>query len=187
MSVSVLGGGIGGLSTLYYLSLRPNIVGKQVKLYEKSSRFGGWIHSKKHENNIIFDTGPRSLRPFGRVGATTLQLLEDIGLEESIVPVHKTHVAAKNRMIFAKNQLCLLPNGPAGLFKKIPPFSKPLFFAGLKDIFTGRSKTQLEDESMYDFFERRFGKEIAEYVISPVLCGICAGKNHKNVFITTQS
>lgn len=175
MSVSVLGGGIGGLSTLHFLSLRQNIC-KQIKLYEKSSRFGGWIYSKKNnESNVVFETGPRSLRPVGNPGATTLELIEALGIKESVVPVHRSHVAAKNRMIFAKNELCLLPNGPGGLFKKMPPFSKPLFMAGLRDIFTGRSKTPLEDESIYDFFNRRFGKELADYVISPIICGICAG------------
>lgn len=179
MNVTVLGGGIGGLSSLYYLSLRQNIAGK-IKLFEGSSRFGGWIYSKRHDD-VVFESGPRSLRPVGNVGATTLELLENLGMQESVVPVHRSHAAAKNRMIYAKNQLCLLPNGPAGIFKKIPPFSRPLLFAGLKDIFTGRSKTPLEDESLYDFFERRFGKELADYVISPVICGICAGRKLFNL------
>lgn len=175
MSLSVLGGGIGGLSALYYLSLRQNL-SRQIKLYEASSRFGGWIYSKEHKDTgVFFETGPRSLRPVGNAGLTSLELIEKLGIEEKVVPVHRSHVAAKNRMIFAKNQVCLMPNGPAGIFKKIPPFSLPLVFAGLKDIFTGKSKTPIEDESIYDFVARRFGKEVAEYAISPVICGICAG------------
>lgn len=181
MSVSILGGGIGGLSSLHFLSLRQNI-GRQIKLYEKAARFGGWIYSKRNnESDVVFETGPRSLRPVGDAGLTTLDLIEKLGIKESVVPVHKTHVAAKNRMVFAKNQLCLLPNGPVGFFKTMPPFSRPLLFAGLRDIFTGHSKTPLEDESIYDFFNRRFGSELADYVISPIICGICAGnKIHFN-------
>jgi oxygen-dependent protoporphyrinogen oxidase len=68
-----------------------------------------------------------------------------------------------------------MPNGPGGIFKTLPPFSKPLIFAGLKDIFTGKSKVPIEDESIYDFVARRLGKEVADYAISPVICGICAG------------
>jgi oxygen-dependent protoporphyrinogen oxidase len=106
---------------------------------------------------------------------TTLELIEKLGIEETVVPVHKSHIAAKNRMVFAKNQLCMMPNGPGGIFKTIPPFTKPLFYAGIKDLFTGKSKVPLEDESLYDFVARRFGEEIAQYAISPVICGICAG------------
>jgi protoporphyrinogen/coproporphyrinogen III oxidase len=105
----------------------------------------------------------------------TLELIESLGISDMVIPVHRSHVAAKNRMVYAKNQLCMLPNGPSGIFKTIPPFSKPLFFAGIKDIFTGKSKTPLRDESLYDFVERRFGREIADFAISPVVCGICAG------------
>jgi protoporphyrinogen/coproporphyrinogen III oxidase len=174
MSVSVLGGGIGGLSAAYYLSLSQNI-SQQIKLYEASARFGGWIYSKKIRDGIVFETGPRSLRPVGEVGLTSLDLIEKLGMKSDVLPVHKTHVAAKNRMIFAKDQLCKLPNSFGMVLKTIPPFSKPLMFAGLKDLFTGRSKTRLEDETIYDFFARRFGTEVAKYVISPVICGICAG------------
>lgn len=174
MSVTVLGGGVGGLSALYFLSLRQNV--QRVNLFEASTRFGGWVKSSKNsETGVVFETGPRSLRPKGLAGATTLELIDSLGISDKVVPVHRSHVAAKNRMIFAKNQLCLMPNSPGGIFKTIPPFSKPLFYAGIKDLFTRKSKVPIEDESIYSFVERRFGKEIADYAISPVICGICAG------------
>ena len=107
MTLTVLGGGIGGLSTLYFLSLRQNL-SRQIKLYEASSRYGGWVHSKSHEETgVVFETGPRSLRPVGDQGLTSLELIEKLGLEDKVVPVHRSHVAAKNRMIFAKNQVRL--------------------------------------------------------------------------------
>ncbi|KAG5672713.1 hypothetical protein PVAND_002815 [Polypedilum vanderplanki] len=174
MTVSVLGGGIGGLSALYYLTLRQNAT--KIKLFEASSRFGGWIKSSKDDKtNVVFETGPRSLRPTGIPGLATLQLIENLGIEDLVVPVHRSHVAAKNRMVYAKNQLCMMPNSLKGIFTTIPPFTKPLFYAGIKDLFTGKSKVPLEDESIYDFIARRFGEEIAQYAISPVICGICAG------------
>lgn len=58
MTVSVLGGGVGGLSALYYLSLRQNI--PKINLYEASSRFGGWVKSSKNDKTeVVFETGPR--------------------------------------------------------------------------------------------------------------------------------
>lgn len=115
------------------------------------------------------------MRPSGDPGITTLELIEKLNIDDKVVPVHRSHVAAKNRMIYAKDQVCLMPNGLGGIFKTIPPFTKPLLFAGIKDIFTGKSKVPLEDESIYDFVARRFGQEIADYAISPMICGICAG------------
>ena len=100
MTVSVLGGGMAGLSTLYYLSLRQNI--PRVKLFEASSRFGGWVKSSTDKNTgVVFETGPRSLRPVGAVGLTTLELIEKLGIDDKVVPVHRSHVAAKNRMVYA--------------------------------------------------------------------------------------
>jgi oxygen-dependent protoporphyrinogen oxidase len=147
-----------------------------ISLFESGDRFGGWIQSKpirKNDEDFFFECGPRTLRPRGNVGNTTLELLEGIGLESKVLPIKMGHPAAKNRMIYAKGQVCLLPNSPAGIFKTIPPFSKPLFLAGIKDIFTGGTK--LEDESIHGFAKRRFGQEVADYAVGSLICGICAG------------
>lgn len=192
MTVTILGGGIAGLSGewLVYFSvvsedliiffIATHYLLKQgvtsISLLESSGKFGGWIRSKqvsRNGENFFFECGPRTLRPRGLVGNTTLELIEEIGLSEKVLPIKSSHLAAKNRMIFAKNQVCLLPNSPAGIFKTIPPFSKPLFVAGFKDIFTGGTK--LDDESIYDFAKRRFGQELADYAVGSLICGICAG------------
>ncbi len=34
-----------------------------------------------------------------------------------------------------------------------------------------------EDDSIHNFVKRRFGSDIADYVIDPVIRGICGGKN----------
>lgn len=192
MKVSVLGGGISGLSAAYYLSFNQPRV--KVKLYEAASRFGGWIQTEKTDDGCIFEAGPRTIRPKGLPGNKTLELIESLGLKKKIVPIRSNHVAARNRMIYAKNELCLLPNDINGAIKTIPPFSKPLYKAGLKDFFGGKSKVPLNDESIYDFAARRFGKEVADYLISSMICGICAGDAKqisvkflmKNIFLKEQ-
>jgi protoporphyrinogen/coproporphyrinogen III oxidase len=160
MSVAILGGGISGLTAAFSLSLRnPNT---KVKLYEASGRFGGWIKTDR-KNEYVFEAGPRTIRPKGIAGNTTLELIDRLGLSKAIIPIGSKHIAATRRMVYAKNQLCLLPNDLNGLFKVMPPFSKPLYKAGIKDFFGGKSKKPLEDESIYDFASRRFGKELADY------------------------
>jgi hypothetical protein len=62
--VAVLGGGITGLATAYYLTKQyPET---KITLLESSSRFGGWLNSTKHHVNnqdLIFELGARTLRP----------------------------------------------------------------------------------------------------------------------------
>lgn len=172
MSIAILGGGISGLTAAFSLSLRnPNT---KVKLFEASGRYGGWIKTER-KNDYIFEAGPRTIRPKGLAGNTTLDLIERLGLTKAVIPISSAHIAATRRMVFAKNKLCLLPNNLGGVFKIMPPFSKPLYKAGLKDFFGRKSKKPLEDESIYDFASRRFGKELADYAVSSMICGICAG------------
>ena len=172
MSVSILGGGISGLTAAFCMTTRHRTA--KVRLYEATGRFGGWIKTERRDD-YIFEAGPRTIRPKGLPGNTTLELIEVLGLKKHIIPIKSNHIAATRRMIYAKNQLCLLPSDIKGALKTIPPFTKPLYFAGVRDFFGRKSKKPLADESIYDFTARRFGKELADYAVSSMICGICAG------------
>lgn len=178
MSVIVLGAGLSGLSAAYYLlKILPGI---SVTILETSNRCGGWIRSHKLANGAIFEQGPRTIRPAGNPGANTLQLAEELGLTEKITPILKTHPAATTRLIYANGQLHTLPSSLLSLFTKQTPFSKPLILHFMKDLMAERK--QKTDEAIYDFVERRFGREVADYLISPLICGICAG-NAKEISV----
>jgi oxygen-dependent protoporphyrinogen oxidase len=61
--IAVVGGGITGLATAYYLSKKQDI---NVTLYEASNRLGGWIQTKLVDvpgGKVLFEQGPRTLRP----------------------------------------------------------------------------------------------------------------------------
>ncbi|XP_065351408.1 protoporphyrinogen oxidase isoform X3 [Cloeon dipterum] len=167
MPTVVLGGGIAGLSAAYYLRETAPVV------IEATSRLGGWIHTNKRPSGTLFELGPRTIRPAGAPGANTLNLIEDLNLEQKVRPITRDHPAAKNRMIFAKGKLHLLPNSLSGLFQTKAPFSKPLAACAWTDFWAKRKIST--DESSFDFIKRRFGEDVAEYAISPMLCGICAG------------
>lgn len=172
----VLGGGIGGLSAAYYL-LKQSKLSHAPKLFEASNRFGGWIKTdvSSADKRVRFEVGPRTIRPKGNEGLNTLELCAELGLSKDILPIPSTHPSAKNRLLAVNNELCLLPNSLMGMFKTIPPFSKPLVYGLLHDMKHSYVGKPLTDDTMYNFVERRFGKEIAEYLISSMLCGICAG------------
>lgn len=74
--IAVLGGGITGLASAYYLSrLLPDA---KITLFEASTRLGGWLHSKQvnvGNGKVVFEQGPRNLRPTNPNGLVTLDLV----------------------------------------------------------------------------------------------------------------
>ncbi|XP_041974329.1 protoporphyrinogen oxidase-like [Aricia agestis] len=169
----ILGGGLGGLSTGYYL-LKNGLYCNNLKvcLLEATDYCGGWIKSIRTKD-YIFEQGPRTIRPKGPTGLNTLNMMQDLGLSEHVSAITPDHPAAKNRMIYVNKSLHLLPSSLKSVFKKNEPFSKPLIYAALNDLT--QPHKSLNEDSIYNFVERRFGKEIADYAISPMICGICAG------------
>lgn len=171
---AILGGGLGGLSTGYYL-LKNNInKNNNLKLFllEATDYCGGWIKSIK-TRDYVFEQGPRTIRPKGITGLNTLNMMQDLGLSEHIAAIKPDHPAARNRMIYVNNTLHLLPSSLKGVFQKNQPFSKPLIFAAFNDL--KQPHKEMKDDSIYNFVERRFGREIADYAVAPMICGICAG------------
>ena len=73
--IAVIGGGITGLASAFWVSTLP---GTRVTLYEKGERLGGWLNSK-HVNvgngTVLFEQGPRAIRPSGPNGLLTRYLV----------------------------------------------------------------------------------------------------------------
>ncbi|XP_014272547.1 protoporphyrinogen oxidase [Halyomorpha halys] len=167
----IIGGGVSGLSAAHYL-LKSGI--KEVNILEASNRLGGWVRSiKDPKTGLVFEKGPRTLRVNTPSALNTLSLIEELGIESKIKPVLKSSPASKNRLIYVNNKLHPLPTNFTSIFKKVPPFSKPMFYAIFKDLLTPRKTCT--DDNIYDFVNRRFGNDIANYLISSLICGICAG------------
>lgn len=83
-SIAVVGGGISGLSTAYYLArLAPSTT--KIILIEGKERLGGWIQSRRvtsdnTKETVLFEAGPRSLRPEGNNGAILLEMVKESSL-----------------------------------------------------------------------------------------------------------
>ena len=80
LNVAVLGGGITGLASAYYLA--QQLPKAHITLYEGTSRLGGWLHSKQIDvgtGKIVFEQGPRTLRPSRPNGWVTLDLVSKNG------------------------------------------------------------------------------------------------------------
>ena len=78
--VAILGGGITGLACAYYLS--QDLPDTKITLLESTSRLGGWLNTETinvGNGDVIFEQGPRSLRPNFPNGQVTLDLVGRVG------------------------------------------------------------------------------------------------------------
>lgn len=159
--VLVLGGGISGLATSWFL----HKAGIPFSLIEKDNKAGGVISSSNIEGTIV-DYGPNSLRDKdGELRA----LANEVGLEDDLIKISE---AFKTRYIVRDRELQELAPSPKTLFTtkvlstkgKLRVLAEPFISSGTA-----------EDESVGAFLERRIGKEAVDYLVDPVFSGIYAG------------
>ncbi|XP_016065940.1 PREDICTED: protoporphyrinogen oxidase [Miniopterus natalensis] len=149
----------------------------QVVLVEGSERLGGWIRSVRGPGGAVFELGPRGIRPAGALGARTLLMVSELGLDSEVLPVRGDHPAAQNRFLYVDGALHALPSGISGLLRPSPPFSRPLFWAGLRDLTTPQGKDT--DETVHSFAERRLGPEVASLAMDSLCRGVFAGNSRE--------
>lgn len=161
-SVALIGAGISGLSTAYFLTRR----GIDVRIIEKSERAGGTIESQMVDGFLV-DYGPNS-------GLETTPLLGDlfdgVGVRTDL---QYASSKAKNRYIVKNGELHALPTGPRDFFKT-PLFSTRAKLRLLGEPFVRRGDPK-HDESIADFVRRRLGPEFLDYAINPFVSGVYAG------------
>ena len=174
MKITILGGGISGLAAAHYITKHPNAAKvSKIVILESCNRLGGWIESTRNSDGVTYEHGPRTIRPVGHQGANTLALISDLGLENKVKPIQFGHPAMVNRMVYVNGQVCHLPNSFLSVFKKMPPFKKPLATAVFKDLTT--PPKICDDDSLFNLVSRRFGNDFAVHMFDPMVRGICAG------------
>jgi oxygen-dependent protoporphyrinogen oxidase len=182
----IIGGGISGLSTAYYLrekALRARS-GIEVMLIEKERTFGGCIVTEKADGFVI-EGGPDcflSEKPW------TIRLCEDLGLAHRLLCTNE-----ENRRVFilSRGKLHELPEGfmlmiPTSFapFLKSSLISLPGKLRMAVDLFLPR-KRSAEEESLAQFVRRRLGKEALEKIAEPLVAGIHAGTPETMSLIST--
>jgi oxygen-dependent protoporphyrinogen oxidase len=184
LRVGILGGGITGLSTAFYLrkALGTRGRGVDIVLLEGSARLGGWIESKVYAEDghpcdgFLFECGPRSFRP-QKNGIHVLQLAEELGIHTDAVLAPK----GLPRLIYTDNAIHPLPSSVLGalrsplLQKAVPAVLKEPFFATerLPPVTSGKDGRIVEDdESIHAFISRRFSPYMAEQFLDPMVVAI---------------
>jgi oxygen-dependent protoporphyrinogen oxidase len=160
VEAGIIGAGISGLTVAYHLQKR----GISYILTDKNQLPGGYIQSFR-QGNYLFEKGPNSLLADEHL----LSFLSEIGLDTEILPANEV---SKNRYIYKNGGYKALPSGPLSLL-----FGDFFSWKTKLAVFRERNnKTHSpENETLGDFFERRFSKEIVEYALDPFIAGIYAG------------
>ncbi|KAJ2074748.1 oxygen-dependent protoporphyrinogen oxidase, partial [Coemansia sp. S100] len=124
---TVLGGGISGLSTAWYLAQRlPRTA--TITVIEGSDRLGGWVRTEQRTAGgaaVLAEKGPRTLRTgTSREALAVLELIDDLDLRDSVVTAARTSAAARNRFIYYDGELNRMPTGIASLIGGLPPAAR---------------------------------------------------------------
>lgn len=172
--VVVIGGGITGLTTAYYLKkeAREKGLAIDVTLIEASHRLGGKIQTVVKDGFVI-ERGPDS---FLARKHSASRLAKEVGMEDKLVSNH-----AGKSYVLVQERLHPMPGGSImGIPTQIAPFITTGLFSATGKIraaadFVLPKSNLAEDQSLGSFFRRRLGDEVVENLIEPLLSGIYAG------------
>lgn len=161
--VAVVGGGVTGLCTAFYLARR---FGRdQVVLVERAGLVGGQTRTSRTDG-FVNDWGPSG---FLDREPLTLKWVADLGLSADLV---RARAAAARRFIMRGGSLREIPlSPPAFLASSI--LSLPGRLRVLAEPLV-RTKTS-ETESLWEFAARRIGTEAADFLIDPMASGVFGG------------
>jgi len=160
MRTIVIGGGISGLICAHRLLQR----GQDVLLLEESERAGGVIGTIR-QDNFQFELGPQSFLS----NTTLLELISGLGLDGELLRAD----AKAPRYVLLDGALRQVPLGPRDLL------GTSLLSLGTKLRLLSepwrRTKPPEDDESVAAFVRRKFGEDLLENLVGPLVSGIHAG------------
>ena len=183
-TVVVIGGGITGLATMYYLEQfkKDCHIDLELILVEKNEYLGGKIHSVK-ENDFLMETGADSIVARNE---NVMPLIKELHLEDEMV-YNETGISYiySNDMLhpIPVDTVFGIPTSVESLFNSTLVSTKGKIVA-LKDFIT-KNKSFTKDTSLALFLESFLGKELVEKQISPVLSGVYSGKLHELTMAST--
>ena len=182
MNVTIVGGGLTGLTAAYYLGhAKPDWT---ITLYEQAPRFGGKIQTQRVDDFVV-ELGPDSY--LGRKTEMT-DLVYDLGLGDTLVS-NETGQA----FVYDKGSIHPIPGGSImGIPTEMMPFVKATLISWSGKLRAGldyfKKPYQLDkngDVSIGHFFQYHLGQEMMDKLIEPLLAGIYGGDIYKISLLST--
>jgi oxygen-dependent protoporphyrinogen oxidase len=182
VNVTIVGGGLTGLTAAYYLGhAKPDW---NITLYEQAPRFGGKIQTQRVDDFVV-ELGPDSY--LGRKTEMT-DLIYDLGLGNTLVS-NETGQA----FVYDKGSIHPIPGGSImGIPTEMMPFVKATLISWPGKLRAGldyfKKPYQLDkngDVSIGHFFKYHLGQEMMDKLIEPLLAGIYGGDIYKISLLST--
>ena len=180
--IAIIGGGLSGLAAAHRLmeltqpASLPASSRCEITLLEAGPRLGG-IVGTTHLNGYLIDTGADSFLT-NKPGA--IGLCRRLGLEDKLVatdPRYRgVHVVCEGRPVPVPTGFQLL--SPTAIWPMLTtPILSPwgklrLLMESCVPSRIARDATELADESLASFVRRRFGREVLERLVQPLVGGI---------------
>jgi oxygen-dependent protoporphyrinogen oxidase len=162
--IVIIGAGLSGLTCAFRLKqfgLHPIVL-------EAMERAGGLIETIRR-NGFLFEAGPQCPRFPEPVWA----LVRELNLEHEFVPGD----AKAKRYILRHGRLHRAPFSPGELLTtRLVDFPSKLRV--IAEVF-GHSSPPAREESLAEFVERKFGSEVLDYLVDPIISTIFFGDSRK--------
>ncbi|MFC1848968.1 protoporphyrinogen oxidase, partial [candidate division CSSED10-310 bacterium] len=168
MKICVIGAGISGLTTAYYLKkmIQERDLPGEILVHEAEGRTGGKVRSEAG-SDFLMEWGPNGFldnKPW------TVKLCHSLNITPQLLPARPQ---ARKRFIFSQGQLHHVPTNPVQFFR-----SPLLSFAGrlriIGELWARKAPPGI-DESLANFARRRLGREAYQKLIDPMVSGVFAG------------
>ncbi len=167
--VAVVGGGISGLATAYWLAVEHGV---DVVVVEAEGRAGGKVRTRELAGMPV-DTGPDA---FLSRGADLAELVARLGLAGDVVAPR-----AGGAFIWSRGRLRPIPQGGAfGIPDRMLPVLRSRLLSPVGMLRAGmdfvRPRTSLgADPTVADVVRPRLGHEVVDRIVQPLLGGVHAG------------
>ncbi len=175
--IAIIGGGISGLAAAFELEEQRKAGAElEYTLYESSPRLGGVLRTEKIDGCVV-EAGPDS---FVTEKPWAADLCRTLGIGDQLIGSNDTD---RKTYILTRGRLVEMPDG---LMFMVPTKILP---TGLSPLFSWKTKLRMmrelfhppravdHDESVADFVERHYGREMVDRLADPLLSGVYGGES----------
>ena len=173
--IAVVGAGISGLATAWYLQRE----GHQVDVFDARNRIGGVIDTidvTTPDSHFLIESGADN---FATLLPDAMDLVRQMGLESEFITPNKDYriaqVVRNGRLYPIPNGFSLMQPTRMGSILATPILSMAGKLRVMREWFIPKKSSEL-DESVEAFAVRRLGRECFERLVEPIVGGIFTAK-----------